>query len=70
MCHYASCRATRDSHDDIRDEGLCLYAMKWYVDSAEALQEYLAVNPNAVDAPQVRHVLGAIDTNLRQKPEA
>lgn len=67
------CRATRVFPDDMRDEGLCLYAMKRYVDSAEALQQYLAAMPNAADAPEVRRVLSAIDTNLRtgfEKPDA
>lgn len=62
------CRATRDHPDDIRDEGLCLYAMQQYADSAEVLQQYLAISPSASDALQVNNVLDNIYRILQQKP--
>ena len=64
----AICRATRDHPEDVRDEGLCLYAMQWYAESAETLQQYLAISPNAGDAPQVNNVLSNIYRILQQKP--
>lgn len=40
--------------DEIRDEGLCLYALERYSECAEALREYLEADPRAGDRADVR----------------
>ena len=61
------CRATRDQSEDLRDAGLCLFSVQRYTDSAELLQQYLALTPHAQDKPQVQSVLNRI-YQLLQKP--
>lgn len=60
-------RATRDQSEDLRDAGLCLFSVQRYTDSAELLQQYLALTPHAQDKLQVESVLNRI-YQLLQKP--
>jgi regulator of sirC expression with transglutaminase-like and TPR domain len=55
-------RATRPSApDEVRDEGLILYALDRYSECAEAMRMYLELDPFAPDAPQVLSLLKKID---------
>ena len=42
---------------EIRDEGLCLYALERYPECAAALREYLAAEPEAGDRSEVESML-------------
>lgn len=38
---------------EIRDEGLCLYALERYPEAADSLQQYLDLEPKAADRTKV-----------------
>lgn len=42
---------------EIRDEGLCLYALRRYEEAASCLAAYLAADPDALDAATVTSVM-------------
>lgn len=42
-----------DLTSEIRDEGLCLYALDRHAECAEVLREYLAADPGAGDRDEV-----------------
>lgn len=51
------CRATfPEEAGNIRDEGLCLWALGQHSECADCLTEYLAAAPGALDALEVRIV--------------
>lgn len=45
----------------MRDEGLILYALSRYSESAEAMRAYLKLAPFAPDVPKVRDLLKKIN---------
>eukprot|EP00884_Botryococcus_braunii_P016180 jgi/Botrbrau1/3245/Bobra.174_1s0017.1 len=60
-------RATHPSApDEVRDEGLILYALSRYAESADAIRSYLQLAPFAPDIPRVRDLLKKI--NLGEEP--
>lgn len=55
-------RATRPAEPgEVRDEGLILYALSRYSESAEAMRAYLKLAPFAPDVPKVRDLLKKIN---------
>jgi len=49
--------AAPDNKKEIRDEGMCLFALERYVESIDTLAGYLEAEPGAEDANQVREVI-------------
>ena len=48
------CRVTMpDSTTELRDEGLCLYALERYPEAAESLQQYLELDTRGSDHTKV-----------------
>lgn len=40
-------------NSELRDEGLCLYALERYSEAAESIQQYLDADPRAGDREKV-----------------
>lgn len=49
--------ALPDNTSEVRNEGMCLFALERYVESIDALVEYLDSAPEAEDADEVRQVI-------------
>lgn len=54
---------------EIRDEGLCLYALERYPEAAESLQQYLDLEPKATDRTKLQSLLTRMRRVDKDPPE-